>query len=44
MECKKIRLQGKLKVITIPAKSDLKEGDYVQILKIKNSQDEKQTA
>lgn len=34
MEVKKIRKQGKQKVITVPKKSDLKEGDYVKIEKV----------
>lgn len=36
MEIKKIRLQGRQKIITIPKKSDLQIGDYVQIIKIKS--------
>lgn len=39
MEIKKIRAQGKLKVVTIPLKSELHIGDYVLIQKIKNPEE-----
>jgi len=36
MELKKIRKQGKIKVITIPKESDMKIGDYVYIESVNN--------
>lgn len=39
MEIKKIRKQGDMKIVTIPAKSNLNIGDYVKIIKIKEEED-----
>jgi hypothetical protein len=41
MEIKKVFVRGndQVKLITIPKKSDIKAGDYVQIIKIQNKEE-----
>lgn len=40
MEIKKVRREGRLKKVTIPITSEIKVGDYVKIILVRNEDSE----